>query len=124
MAQNVTIQGLARLDKKLARMPRAIEEAAREAVKAEVHDTAVDMRRLAPKDSGDLAASVQEDINDGGMSGTVSPRIYYAAFVNDGTYSHVAQPFATAAGKISRRRFRKRTVEIAASIRRKLAWNG
>lgn len=124
MAQNITIKGLARLDRKLARMPRAIEEAARQAVKDEVADTARDERQFAPVDTRELVDSIQEEIADDGMSGAVYPRAKHAAFVNDGTYSHPAQPFATSAGKLSRRRFRKRTKELAEDIRRRLAWGG
>ncbi len=124
MAQNITIKGLARLDRKLGRMPRVIEEAARQAVKDEVEATGRDMRQLAPVDTRELVESIQEEINEGGLSGQVYPRAPHAAFVNDGTYSHPAQPFATSTGKLSRRRFRKRTKELAEDIRRRLAWGG
>lgn len=120
MAKQVTIKGLAQLEKKLGRLPRAIDEAAREAVKEEVHETAVDMRRLAPKLTGELAASVQEEIAEGGLSGTVSPRARHATFVNDGARGIPPQPFATAAGKLSRRRFRKRTEAITSEALRRL----
>lgn len=120
MAKQVTIKGLAQLEKKLGRLPRAIDEAAREAVKEEVHETAVDMRRLAPKLTGELAESVQEEIAEGGLSGTVSPRARYATFVNDGARGIPPQPFATAAGKLTRRRFRKRTEQITSEALRRL----
>lgn len=121
MAKNITIRGLAQLEKKLGKLPAVIEQAAREAVREEVAATADDMRRLAPKRTGELARSVQEEISDGGLSGTVSPRARYATFVNDGARGIPPQPFATAAGKLSRRRFRKRTEQITAEALERLA---
>lgn len=120
MAKNITIRGLAQLERKLGRLPAVIEEAARQAVKEEVTETARDMRRLAPHRTGELADSVQEEINDGGLSGTVSPRARHATFVNDGARGIPPQPFATAAGKLSRRRFRKRTEQITMDALREL----
>lgn len=120
MPRNITIRGLAQLEKKLGKLPAVIAEAARQAVKEEVAETADDMRRLAPRLSGDLAESVQEEISDDGLSGTVSPKARYATFVNDGARGIPPQPFATAAGKLSRRRFKKRTEEITAEALRRL----
>lgn len=120
MAQNITIKGLARLNRKLGRMPRAIEEAAREAVKDEVAETARDERQLAPVDTRNLVESIVEEVAKDGLSGAVYPTADYAAYVNDGTSNHPAQPFATSAGKLARRRFRKRTKELAEDIRHRL----
>lgn len=120
MGKNITIRGLAQLEKKLGKLPAVIAEAARQAVKEEVGETADDMRRLAPRLTGGLAESVQEEISEDGLSGTVSPKARYATFVNDGARGIPPQPFATAAGKLSRRRFRKRTEEITAEALRRL----
>lgn len=117
---NLTIKGLAQLEKKLGRMPRVLDEAARQAVKEQVQETGRDMRRLAPKLTNELAESVQEEIGDSGLSGTVSPRARYASFVNDGARGIPPQPFATAAGKLARKAFRRRTEQITAEALRRL----
>lgn len=116
-----TIRGLAQLERKLGRLPRAIEEAARQAVKDEVKETAHDERRLAPRDTGALADSVQEEIDKGGLAGRVFPTVDYADDVNNGSRGRPPQPFATAAAKLARRRFPKRTVEITNEALRRLA---
>jgi HK97 gp10 family phage protein len=118
--KNLTIRGVKQLEKKLGRLPRVIDEAAREAVKEQVSETGDDMRRLAPKLTRELEESVQEEIDKTGLSGTVSPRARYAAFVNDGARGIPAQPFATAAAKLARGKFRKRTETITAEALRRL----
>ncbi len=118
--RNLTIRGVKQLEKKLGRLPRTIDDASRQAVREQVHETGADMRRLAPKLSGELAESVQEEIAEGGLSGTVSPRARYASFVNDGARGVPPQPFATAAAKLARKQFRKRTETITAEALRRL----
>lgn len=116
----VTIKGLAQLERRLGKLPGAIRKAARESVKAEVSDTADDERRLAPKLTGHLADSVQEEIYPDGQGGEVYPTARYAGFVNDGARGVPAQPFATAAAALTRKRFRKRTVDITNEAMRRL----
>ncbi len=112
MTAKVQIKGLAQLNRKLGKLPRSIEAAARQAVEEQVEATGHDMRRLAPHRTGDLADSVQEEIAEDGLSGKVWPAARYAGFVNDGARGIPPQPFATAAAKLARRQFRKRTVDI------------
>lgn len=112
MASNIEIVGLPGLERKLGRLPRKIVEAAKLAVHQEVKETAQDERRLAPKLTGALADSVQEEFTGGGLRGSVAPRERYAQFVNDGARGVPPRPFATAAGKLARRRFRKRTIKL------------
>ncbi len=108
----VTIKGLKQLERKLGRLPATVREAAREAVRDEVSETAEDERRLAPRRTGTLIGSVVEEVDPGGLAGSVYPSARYATFVNNGARGVPPQPFATAAAKLAGRRFRKRTVEI------------
>ncbi len=124
MVKRVQIKGLAQLQRKLGKLPRTIERAAARSVKAEVGETADDMRRLAPKLTGHLAESVEERVSESGLSGTVAPTARYATFVNDGARGVPAQPFATAAARLSRKRFKARTVEIENEALRRLAAGG
>jgi HK97 gp10 family phage protein len=121
VATTVTIKGLKQLERKLGRIPAHMQRAAIKAVKDEVGETAEDERRLAPKRTGELADSVQEEITSGGLGGRVWPRARYARFVNDGARGVAAQPFATAAGKLTRRRFKKRTEKLVDAALRRLA---
>lgn|ERR1700749_901123 len=121
MATTVTIKGLKQLERKLGRLPADIQRASMKAVKDEVKETGTDMRRLAPKKTGFLADSVQEELTSGGLGGKVWPRARYAKFVNDGARGVAAQPFATATGKLTRKRFKKRTIEITNKALRKVA---
>lgn len=114
------IKGLAQLERKLGRLPSVIDEAARQAVKDEAHETAQDERRLAPRRTGDLADSVQTEFDKGGLGASVHPTARYASFVNNGARGIPPQPFATAAGKLARRRFKKRTIEITNEALRRL----
>lgn len=119
-----TIKGLAALERKLGRLPRVIDEAAREAVKAEARETAADERRLAPRLTGNLADSVQTEIDAGGLGANVYPTADYADDVNNGSRGRPPQPFATAAAKLARRRFKKRTAEITNEALRRLGQGG
>jgi HK97 gp10 family phage protein len=124
MVKRVTFVGVARLKRKLGKLPGSIERAARRSVKDETKETAADMRRLAPKLTGHLAESVQEELTANGLGGRVWPSARYAQFVNDGARGVAAQPFATAAAKLSRKRFKARTVKIEKEALKRLAAGG
>jgi len=120
MARRIEIKGLRQLERKLGGLPHSVRKAARESVREEVSETADDERRLAPRRTGTLIGSVQEEISPGGLGGAVWPTARYAQYVNDGARGVPPQPFATAAAKLARRRFKKRTIGITNEALRRL----
>lgn len=100
------VQGIGDLNKKVAQLPRRIENAAKKAMEAGADELVEMMKRLVPKDSGDLRDSIgwtwgnapagakviaQSDPNERGLRITVyagSQKAYYAAFVEFGTAPH------------------------------------
>ncbi|MCW0235278.1 MAG: HK97 gp10 family phage protein [Ferrovibrio sp.] len=58
MARTVTILNLAKLDKKLRRLPEAAVTSIRAAMEAGAIEIVAMMKRLAPEDSGDLRDSI------------------------------------------------------------------
>jgi HK97 gp10 family phage protein len=100
------VQGIGDLNKKIAQLPRRIETAARRAMETGADELVEMMKRLVPKDSGDLRDSIgwtwgnapagakviaQSDPNERGLRITVyagSKKAYYAAWVEFGTAPH------------------------------------
>jgi len=101
----VRIKGADVLDKKLRRLPEVVEAAAKKATKDETHETAQDLRRLAPVLSGDLRKSIQEEIAKKGMVGRAAITADYAKFVIHGTSDTPANDFMTPVEASVRRRF-------------------
>lgn len=119
MAQKVTIAGIKSLERKLGKLPAVVEDGLREAVKAQLKATAEDERQLAPRDTGELADSIQTETADGGLGGIVAVTADHATYVNNGTRDTPAQPFATAAAKLARKQFPDRVVdELNEAVRR------
>jgi len=100
------VQGISDLNKKVAQLPKRIEAAARGAMETGADELVEMMKRLVPKDSGDLRDSIgwtwgnapagakviaQSDPNERGLRITVyagSKKAYYAAWVEFGTAPH------------------------------------
>ncbi|MBB2818997.1 UNVERIFIED_ORG: HK97 gp10 family phage protein [Rhizobium esperanzae] len=100
------VQGIGDLNKKVALIPKRIELAARGAMEKGADELVAMMKRLVPKDSGDLRDSIgwtwgnapkgskviaQSDPNERGLRITVyagSEKAYYAAWVEFGTAPH------------------------------------
>lgn len=120
MAKKVSIKGLKQLERKLGKLPGAVDKAARQAVADEVSETADDERRLAPRRTGHLIGSVVEEIDPSKLGGSVYPSARYATFVNDGARGVAPQPFATAAAKLARKRFKNRVVDLENDVMRRL----
>jgi HK97 gp10 family phage protein len=115
----ITITGQAALNRKLKRLPHLVDAGCREAVTEEVDVTADDLRRTAPRDTGELAESVREHIGKGGLSGEAAVTARHAGFVNDGTRDTPGQPFATAAGVRAQARFPDRvTAKLNEQLRK------
>jgi len=117
--QTVTVEGMDQLAKVLKLLPTRIKDGVRAAVADETREVADDMRRLAPRDTGTLADSIQAEISQDGLSGTAAATARYATFVEHGTEDTPEQPFAEPAAALSRRRFRRRLVDsVDASLRK------
>lgn len=100
------VKGINDLNKKVAQIPKRIEKAARGAMEKGAQELVDMMKRLVPKDSGDLRDSIgwtwgnapagakviaQSDPNERGLRITVyagNERAYYAAWVEFGTAPH------------------------------------
>lgn len=106
---NVTVRGMGELRRSLADMQAAIRAGAAKAVAAETEAVADDMRRGAPRDSGELVDSIQAEHD--GLSGTAAATARHAAHVEHGTSDTPAQPFAQPAAEQARRRFPRRLAD-------------
>lgn len=108
----VSIEGLDALDGKVAELSSRVRAAAEAAVETETQEVAADMRAAAPKDTGELVDSI-EAVTDG-LSGTARATARHAVFVEFGTSSTPAQPFAGPAAELSRTRFPR---QLRAAVR-------
>jgi HK97 gp10 family phage protein len=106
--QVVTVEGLDRLRDKLAELPAAVREAAVVAVTDETEAVADDMREGAPVLTGELRDSIVSDVDEKALAGRARATARHATFVEHGTASSEAQPFAQPAAEASRQRFPKR----------------
>lgn len=105
----VTVEGLDDLRATLDALPAKVQAAAEEAVKAEVDAVADDMRSAAPVDTGTLVESIHAEVT--GLAGAATATARHAVFVEFGTSSTPAQPFAGPAAELSRGRFPRRVRE-------------
>lgn len=106
--QAITVKGLDRLRDKLAELPAAVREGAVGAVTDETEAVADDMREGAPVRTGELRDSIVSDVDEAALAGRARATARHATFVEHGTSSTAAQPFAQPAAEASRRRFPKR----------------
>jgi HK97 gp10 family phage protein len=119
MAKDVEIEGLDVLARRLKALPDVVERACRNAVKAETTAVAQDMRRGAPRDTGELQESIQAEFDPKAIEGRAAATARHAKYVENGTTENPAQPFVEPAAERSRRRFPKRVREdVLAELRR------
>lgn len=117
--QNVNIKGLADLERKLRKLPKVVEAAGARAVKAETEDVRDDMRRWAPRDTGELEDSITAEFNAKKIQGRAVATSPHAGFVEHGTDDTPAQPFAQPAAERARERFPNRMrTEIKNELRK------
>lgn len=113
-----TIKGLDKLSKKLKQLPEHVREGAGRAVREEAQAVANDMRRWAPRDTGELADSIQSEYDAATLTGTAAATARHATFVAQGTSENAKDPFADNAAAASRKRFPGRVEdEIARALR-------
>ena len=104
----------------LRKFPDAIDRVSDRVIDDETEDVARDMRRLAPRATGELADSVQAEHKRGTATGRAIAKARHATFVERGTKRAKAQPFAEPAHELSGPRLRKRLIEaINEDIRRR-----
>ncbi|MEU5950326.1 HK97-gp10 family putative phage morphogenesis protein [Micromonospora sp. NPDC047465] len=103
--QTVTVDGMGLLAKRLKELPTSVQDGAKTAVKDETNEVVDDMRRTAPRDSGDLVAGMQAEFTNGGLGGRAVSTARHSTFVEHGTEDTPEQPFMTPAAERSRRRF-------------------
>ena len=93
-----------RLERKLRQdLPDAIHKGAVEAVQNETQAIVADMRNNAPEQTGALKKGIREEVT--GTKGEAISTAPYSSFVEHGTSSAPAQPFAQPAAERARRRF-------------------
>lgn len=88
----IEVTGADELIADLAREVATIERAEGRAVAGEARRTVDRMRARAPRDTGQLAASIGADVD--GLAADVGPTVPYAPFVEYGTSRQAPQPFA------------------------------
>jgi HK97 gp10 family phage protein len=101
----IRIKGADVLSKKLRALPEEIRKGAEEAVEDEIRETGDDLQRAAPYLSGELRDSIQEEREQGGLSGRVVITAEHADEVVYGTSSMEARDFVTPVVNRVRRRF-------------------
>lgn len=115
-----TIQGLATLNKRLKALPDLIEKAARQAVRDETIAAAQDMRRNAPRLTGELQDGIQAELGDlDKLEGRAVSTARHTTFVVHGTSDTPANDFITPAARRSERRFPRRVSDqVLADLRK------
>lgn len=111
MSFTVSTKGLDKLRKRLKELSEEVREGALAAVTEAGEAVADDMESRVPVDTGDLRAAIRSEVNKGNLVAEVGPRgrdVYYGYFVEFGTSSRAATPFAGPAHAAERKRFPKR----------------
>lgn len=104
-----TVQGIAQLKAALDTTQKEIETAARSAIAAEAQAIRTDERAFVPVLTGELQAGIEARVD--GLTAEVGiwdTKLWWAIFIEWGRSSAAAQPFATPAAEIARRRFPQR----------------
>lgn len=116
--QTVTVDGMGLLLKRLDKLPRKVREGLATAVKDETNEVVADMRRTAPRLTGELIEGIQAEIAPGGLSGRAVSTARHSTFVEHGTEDTPEQPFMTPAAERARRRFPSRIKsEVGAELK-------
>ncbi len=113
MARSVQVEGLGKMDAVLRAKAVALKAATAATVALEVASVKADATGGAPKDSGELAGSIEGRTL--GTTGEVEATARHAAFVEFGTSHTPAQPYMGPAAESSKARFIGR---VAAAARR------
>lgn len=120
-SQQVKIAGVEELARKLKALPEVVERAARTAVKAETEAVADDMRRGAPRKTGDLVDGIQAEFDAKTITGKAVSTARHTTFVVHGTSDTPANDFMTPAARRSEKRLMRRVKDEVEAELRKLA---
>lgn len=120
-SQQVKISGVDELARKLKALPGIVERAARVAVKAETEAVADDMRRNAPRLTGELVNGIQAEMNNKTITGKAVSTARHTTFVVHGTEDTPANDFMTPAARRSEARFERRVIDEVKVQLRKVA---
>lgn len=91
------------LERKLRALAKAIDKGAERGVKVGVSELADDMRKNAPVLTGALVKGIQERVQ--GLKGSAVSTADHSEYVEHGTSSAPAQPFAQPAANRARKRY-------------------
>ncbi len=128
MASAVRIIGLAKLQKKLSRMPKVAKDEIRKALEAAADEIVEMAKRLAPVDQGELRDSIGwtwgkapkgaitlGKVAEASLAGDLTITIfagnseaYYARFIEFGTQKMPAQPYFYPAYRATKKRAKSR----------------
>lgn len=114
------IQGLDRLRKRLRELPEDVQAAIEPALLKGANEIADLQRALAPKESGELAASITihaPETTERGMRVTIEADAEHALHVEAGTSETVAQPFFRPGYRLGKKKAQariKRAISAAA----------
>lgn len=103
--QTVTVDGMGLLSKRLKQLPGKVRDGLTDAVRDETNDVVEDMRRTAPRDTGDLVRGMQAEITSDGLGGRAVSTARHSTFVVHGTEDTPENDFMTPAAERGRRRF-------------------
>ena len=108
------VEGLDQLRERMHELPDEIRAGATAALHEAAEAIESDMRDGVPVDTGTLQESITARVTEADLRADVGPMgqdAYYGAFVEHGTSSQAAQPFAGPAGEAERGRFPDRLRE-------------
>ena len=91
MAHEIKLEGIAEIDKKLAKNIK--KEAVKSIIKKNGAALQKKAQKKAPIDTGNLMRSIGLEIGNDGLTATVEPTAEYAAYVEYGTRFMKAQPY-------------------------------
>lgn len=102
-----TSDQLRRLQQRMDAIPREVRQVVQPALDKSAQELAARQRSLAPRDDGDLQASIRVEPGDHELARKVlagDDRAFYARFVEFGTLEAEAQPFFYPAYRLLKKR--------------------
>lgn len=119
MAGRARVQGLSSTQTRLKSLTGELQAAVAAAVREAAEDVQAGMRSRVAVDTGALQAGIKvkkvDDLNY--QVGAFDKDLYYAEFIEHGTSSAPAQPFALPAAEVERKRLPERVNEHIRRIR-------
>lgn len=105
----VNVEGMAELRKRLEQLAAEVQAGARKAIQETAKDAREEMKRRVPVDTGELRRNITSRVQPSRLTAEIGPRrgvrVHYAYWVEFGTSSMRAQPFARPAAERAREVF-------------------